>query len=61
MRDSKPLFAQYESTCLSLQGWCINTCKEKANEIMAAARAIHSDAILRVVSSFLSSGANVNF
>ena len=46
---------------LSWQGWCINTCKEKANEIMAAARAIHPDAIMRAVSSFLSNGANVNF
>ena len=35
---------------LALQGWCINTCKDKANEIMAAAEAIHADAILRVVS-----------
>ena len=35
---------------LALQGWCINTCKDKANEIMAAAKVIHADAILRVVS-----------
>ena len=33
-----------------MQGWCISTCKNKANEIMAAAKAIHPDAIIRVVS-----------
>ena len=34
----------------ALQGWCINTCKDKANEIMAAAKQTHPEAILRVVS-----------
>ena len=34
-----------------MQGWCLNACKTKANEIMAAAGKVHPEAVTRVVSS----------
>ena len=33
-----------------MQGWCLTSCKTKANEIMAAASTVHPDAVTRVVS-----------
>ena len=37
------------SVLILLQGWCLEACKAKANEIMAAAETVHPEAVTRVV------------